>query len=447
MTASEIAGMVQDGWVCFSDIGLAIPPEITNALAARAAAGSLKRVIWHSLLDLEPLDILSPEAAHIAGAADFLNGATETTQATGMADTADFGIRPVSWFSGKAFARAVNEHRADIMPCNYHDMPEHARNLERIDALLIRTSTIDDNGYFYTGLCGSMMEVLLERAEHIYIEANTHIPHLPGSVRIHIDQVDAYCVSDREPPDIHAAAEDETSKIIAEYIADEIPDGATIQLGIGSVPEAVGRLLKEKRDLGIHTELFSDSCRELIECGAVTNSRKELYTGKSVTTVAFGSKELGRFLDGNPDVLMLPVNITNDPYVIAQHKNFMSINAALEVDLFGQVCAESIGNRHVSGSGGQSDFVRGAVMSEGGKSFIAFPSTAAGGRLSRIKLTLSEGAIVTTSKNDVDMIVTEYGIARLRGKTLSQRARALIAIAHPNFRDELTSEARKSGLL
>ena len=186
---------------------------------------------------------------------------------------------------------------------------------------------------------------------------------------------------------------------------------------------------------------------ELIECGAVTNERKPIYRGKTVATLGFGSQRLYDYIDDNPAFMMLPVNEVNDPAVIAQHPDFISVNAALEVDFYGQVCAESIGIHHVSGSGGQVDYVRGAIMSKGGKSFIAFPSTAKGGKLSRIKPTLTEGAIVTTSKNDVDHIVTEYGIAKLRGKTLSQRTKALISIAHPKFRDELTFMAKKQNIL
>lgn len=221
----------------------------------------------------------------------------------------------------------------------------------------------------------------------------------------------------------------------------------TVQLGIGAIPEAVGLALKGKHNLGIHTELLTDSMVELVECGAVTNACKPIYRGKTVATLAFGSERVYRYIDNNPAVMMLPVDSVNDPAVIARHPNFISVNGALEVDFFGQVCAESMGTRHVSGSGGQADYVRGATQSSGGKSFIAFPSTASGGKISRITPTLTPGAIVTTSKNDVDYIVTEYGMAKLRGKSLSQRAKALIAIAHPNFREELTCQAKRQNII
>lgn len=208
-----------------------------------------------------------------------------------------------------------------------------------------------------------------------------------------------------------------------------MPNGATIQLGIGAIPAAVGLCLRDKRDLGIHTELFSDAMVELIECGAVTNQRKTLHKGKSVTTLAYGTRRVYDYLNDNTGVAFYPVDYVNDPRVIAQNDNFISVNACLEVDLWGQVAAESIGSRHFSGTGGQVDFVRGARESRGGKSFIAMPSTAKNGALSRIRPGLSSNAIVTTSKNDVDYIVTEYGAARLRGATVRARAEALIGIA------------------
>ena len=240
---------------------------------------------------------------------------------------------------------------------------------------------------------------------------------------------------------------DEKSILIGNLIAEQIPDGACIQLGIGAIPDATGMALKSKKDLGIHTEMFVDSMVELIECGAVNNSKKQINRGRSVTTFAYGSQRIYDFLDDNPSIEILPVEYTNDPAVICQNDNMISINAALEVDFFGQVCAESVGTKHMSGSGGQIDFVRGACQSRGGKSFIAFTSTAKDDTISKIKPILTPGAIVTTSKNDVDYIVTEYGIAHLRGRSLGERTKQLIAIAHPNFRDELTFEAKKRGIL
>ena len=209
----------------------------------------------------------------------------------------------------------------------------------------------------------------------------------------------------------------------------------------------MGAALKSKHDLGIHTEMFTDSMVELINCGAVNNSKKQTHRYRSVTTFAFGSQRIYDYVDDNPAIEILPVDYVNDPAVICLNDNMISINAALEVDFWGQVCAESIGTKHVSGSGGQVDYVRGACQSKGGKSFIAFPSTAKGGTISKIKPILTPGAIVTTSKNDVDYVVTEFGVAHLRGQSLASRTKQLIAIAHPDFRDELTFEARKRGIM
>lgn len=236
---------------------------------------------------------------------------------------------------------------------------------------------------------------------------------------------------------------DAVSTAIGEIIAREIPDGSTLQLGIGAIPDAVGMALRNKVDLGIHTEMLTDSMIELIACGAVTNRLKPIHTGRTVATFAYGSRRMYDYIDDNPAVEILPVDYVNDPEVIARHPLFMSINAALEVDLWGQVCAESVGFKHISGTGGQVDYVRGAVLSPGGKSFIAMPSTAKNGQISRIVIRLAPGAVVTTGKNDVDYIVTEYGIAKLRGRTRSERARALIQIAHPQFREALMEEAKR----
>jgi acyl-CoA hydrolase len=241
----------------------------------------------------------------------------------------------------------------------------------------------------------------------------------------------------------------ETDIQIARHIFPHICDGATVQLGIGGTPNALGELIADSdlKDLGMHTELCSDGYLAMHQAGKLTNRRKTLHPGKGVLGIVIGSRELYEWVDDNPGIAGYPLSYVNDPAVIAQNDNMISINAALEVDLFGQVCAESIGTKIMSGSGGQVDYVRGACQSKGGKSFIAFTSTAKGGTISKIKPILTPGAVVTTSKNDVDYIVTEYGLAHLRGEPLSSRVRQLIAIAHPDFRDELRFEAKKRGIL
>lgn len=418
---SDIAAQIQSGWSCVTDIAASIPPALMDALGERAKAGDLKDITLHTMLDLWPISALSPEAAG--------------------------GITPVSWFSGSGLRNAVREGRADIMPCYYRDMPSLFEEYVEIDALFCAVSPMDEHGYFSAGVVGSNTEVLFRKAKHIYLEVNVNMPRVLTAPMIHISQVTALCEHTAALPVNPPPVIDNVSQTIGGLIAEEIPNGATLQLGIGAVPEAVGLALRDKHDLGIHTELFTDSMVELIQCGAVTNDRKPLHRGKSVATLTFGSQRIYDFIHNNPSFLMLPVNQVNQPSIIAQHPNFISVNAALEVDFFGQVCAESMGVQHMSGSGGQVDYVRGAIQSKGGKSFIAFPSTAKNGEISRIRPFLTPGAIVTTSKNDVDYIVTEYGVAKLRGKTLGQRTKALIGIAHPNFREELTFEAKQRNII
>ena len=418
-TVDELAAEIKSGWSCVTDAAASIPQTIIAALGRRCQAGQVGDLHFHGLLDLQPNALFA---------------------CPGL-------ITPVSWFSGKNAKAAVNRGQADIMPCYYRDMPALYRDYIHVDAFLTVVSPMDEQGYFSAGVTGSYSGALFEKARRIYLEVDSNMPRTVTAPKVHISQVTALCESDAPLPLVPPAELDEVSRTIGGYIAQEVPDGATLQLGIGTIPEAVGLALKDKHDLGIHTELLPDSMIELIESGAVTNMRKPIHRGKTVCTFTFGSERLYRFVADNPDVEILPVDYVNDPAVIAQHPDFISVNGGLEVDFYGQVCAESLGTKHVSGTGGQSDYVRGATQSKGGKSFIAFPSTAAGGAVSRIRPTLNPGALVSTSKNDVDYIATEYGLAKLRGKTLSQRTKALIAIAHPKFREELTAQAKAMNIL
>ncbi len=286
---------------------------------------------------------------------------------------------------------------------------------------------------------------MLDKAARIFVEVNPRLPRAVRGSQLHISRVDGICENEHPLPVMPVHEPDQVSSVIGGFIAERIPDGACIQLGIGAIPDAVGAALKSKHDLGIHTELFTDSMVELLECGAVNNSRKQIHRYRSVTTFAYGSQRIYDYIDDNPSIEILPVEYVNDPAVICRNDHMVSINAAVEVDLFGQVCAESIGTKHMSGSGGQVDYVRGACQSRGGMSFIAFSSTTKG--ISKIRSSLSPGAVVTTSKNDVDYIVTEYGVAHLRGESLASRAKQLISIAHPDFRDELIFDAKKRGFM
>lgn len=416
-SAEEIAAMVEPGWGCCTDIAASYPTDLMEVIAGR---DGLDQVTVHTMLDVSPNLIQQCRSS---------------------------GIRPVSWFSGGGLRRAVQAGRADVMPCYYRDMPSIFRQYVHSDAVFLMVAPMDRHGYFSAGVTGSNIDALLDSTERVFLQVNDQMPRALAAPQIHVSRVTALWKHSVPLPVLPPAQVDEISRTIGNYIAQEVPNGATIQLGIGGVPEAVGLALKDKHDLGIHTELFTDSMVELLECGAVTNRNKPIYRGQTVAAFAFGSQRIYDFVDDNPAFVLLGVDRVNDPAVIASHPNFISVNSAVEVDLFGQVCAESAGVRHLSGTGGQADFVRGATQSEGGKSFIAFPSTAMDGAVSRICSELSAGAVVTTSKNDVDYVVTEYGVAKLRGKTLSQRARALIGIAHPKFREELTAQAKARNIL
>ena len=420
-TAEELARRAQSGWVIGMDAGPAQTPAIISAIARRVREDDLSGLKVHTLLDVYPYEFYADDS--LAG------------KMTGC-----------SWFSSAGARKAINGGYGDFIPAYYRDIPGLMAGYE-FDAYCVAVSPMDKHGYFSLGLTSSCCEALFDRSKRIFVEVNENMPRAVACMQLHVSQVDAIIENNIPLPELPKSTLDETSIIIGNLIAEQIPDGSCIQLGIGAIPDATGMALKSKHDLGIHTEMFVDSMVELIECGAVNNSKKQIHRGKSVTTFAYGSKRIYDYIDDNPAIELLPVNYVNDPNVICKNDNMVSINAALEVDLWGQVCAESVGTKHMSGSGGQIDYVRGACQSKGGMSFIAFSSTAKNGTISKIRPILTPGAVCTTSKNDVDCIVTEYGIAKLRGKSLGERAKQLIEIAHPDFRDELRFEAKKRGMM
>ena len=421
-TAEALAAQVQNGWLIGMDAGASQTPTIISALAARARNNEIAGVRVQTLLDVYPLEYL--------------------------ADASLFGkLTSEAWFSGGGSRKAVNGGYGDIIPNYYRDIPGYIRRMYDYDAFCVSVSPMDKHGYFSLATTSSYSPAVIEKAKRIFLEVNDRQPRAVCGAQVHISQVAGLIEVSHERPVLPPTKIDAVSETIGGLIAERIDDGSCIQLGIGAIPDAVGAALCAKHDLGIHTEMFTDSMVELIARGAVNNSKKQIHRGQSVTTFAFGSQRIYDYIDDNPGIAILPVDYVNDPNVICRNDNMISINAALEVDLWGQVCAESVGTKHMSGSGGQVDYVRGACQSKGGKSFIAFTSTAKGGAISKIKSTLTPGAVVTTSKNDVDYIVTEYGVAHLRGEPLSRRAQQLIAIAHPNFRDELRFEAKKRGIL
>ncbi|RME65330.1 MAG: acetyl-CoA hydrolase/transferase family protein [Caldilineae bacterium] len=347
-------------------------------------------------------------------------------------------------FIGHNVRRAVQEGRADFTPIFLSEIPKLFREqILPLDFAFIQVSPPDEHGFCSFGVEVGCTKPAAESAWVVVAEVNRQMPRSLGDSFIHVRDIDMFVEADYPIPEAPQGGATPVHKRIGEIIAEMIPNGATLQMGIGSIPDAVLANLHSHRDLGIHTELFSDGVVELVEEGIITGARKTLHPGKLVAGFLFGSKRLYDFIEDNPFVEMHPTDYVNDPFIIAQNENMVSINSAIEVDLTGQVAADSIGPRFYSGVGGQLDFVRGAARSKGGKPIIALPATAKGGELSRIVPTLKMGAGVTTTRNDVHYVVTEYGVAELYGKTIRQRAEALINVAAPEFRDELRRQARE----
>lgn len=350
-------------------------------------------------------------------------------------------------FVGAATRAAVGDKRADHTPCFFSEIPRLFREeILPVDVALIQLTPPDQDGFCSYGVSVDYTLPAAECAKTVIAQINPSMPRTGGS-KIHLEDIDWIVEHDVPLIELKPPVIGEIEKQIGENVAGLINDGATLQLGIGAIPDAVLLFLQNKRDLGIHSEMFSDGVVVLAEAGVINNSRKSLNPGKFIATFLMGTKKLYDFVDNNPEVELYPVDYTNDPYVIGQHDNMVSINSALQVDLMGQVNAEMIGSRQFSGIGGQVDFVRGVSRSNNGKSIIALPATAASGKISRIACELDRGAAVSTSRNDVHYIVTEYGVADLRGKSIRQRALALIDIAHPDFRAMLLAEAGDKGII
>ncbi|MGA2688754.1 MAG: acetyl-CoA hydrolase/transferase C-terminal domain-containing protein [Candidatus Korobacteraceae bacterium] len=341
------------------------------------------------------------------------------------------------FFLGAPTRKAVQENRGTFTPCFFGEVPRLFKSgILPVDVLLMQVTPPDDQGFCSYGLSVDYTEAAAESARVVIAQMNTKLPRTAGS-KIHLDDLTWIVEHDSPVVELPPPNLGDVERRIGEHIATLVPDGATLQVGIGAIPDAALLSLRDKRDLGIHSEMFSDGVVALAEAGVITNQKKTINRGKFVATFLMGTSKLYQFVHNNPDVEMYPVDYVNDPCVIGQHDNMISINSALQVDLTGQVNAEMIGKVQFSGIGGQVDFVRGASRSAGGKSIIALLSTAAKGKVSRICRQFDAGVAISTSRNDVHYVVTEFGVADLRGKTLQQRAAALIAIAHPNFRDEL----------
>ena len=357
-------------------------------------------------------------------------------------------IRHVAFFYGGASRAGGQAGWIDFLPNYFSEIPAQIeRGQMAADVVFSMASPMDDEGYFALSLGVDYTMAAVAKARAVVLEVNPNVPYAFGECRVHISQVTALIESDEPVLEVGLPKIGPVQEAIGKYVADMIEDGSTLQIGYGGIPDAVVMQLTHKHDLGIHTEMIGDGILSLVECGAVTNRRKNYLPGKMIATFGLGSKKLYRFMERNPMLEMHPVNFTNAPALAGLNDNMVAINATLQIDLLGQCGSESLGSVPFSGTGGQSDFVRAANRSRGGKAFIVVPSTARDDTVSRIVPMLSPGTHVSTSKNDINYVVTEYGVAQLRGKSAKQRARELIGIAHPGFREELTAQARLIHLL
>jgi acetyl-CoA hydrolase len=394
-----------------------VPKELLGALVRRAP--QMEDVEIVQVLTMGPTDYVAPEM--------------------------EGHLRVNSLFISANVRKAVNEGRADFTPVFLSQIPRLLRDpdLLKPNVAMIHCSPPDEHGFCTFGVEVGLTKPAAESAKIVIAEVNDRMPRALGDSFIHVSRLTHIVPVSYPIVEVPQGSPGELQKQIAEHIAELIPDGATMQMGIGEIPDAVLLYLKDKKDLGVHTELFSDGVMELIEAGVLTNAAKTLHRGKCVAGFALGSQRLYDFIDNNPIFEFHPQDYVNDPFIIAQNAKQVCINSALEVDLTGQVCADSIGTQFYSGVGGQLDFIYGASRSPGGVPIIALPATAKDGTISRIVPTLKVGAGVVTTRNHVHYIVTEYGVASLFGKTIRQRVQALINIAAPQFREELTRFAKE----
>jgi 4-hydroxybutyrate CoA-transferase len=415
-SATEALTVVQSGNRVYLGGGAGVPSHLIQALVARAP----------ELYDVELTHILTYAEAPYA------------------AERYKNHFRVNALFIGGNVRRAVAEGWADFTPIFLSDIPSLFWDGSLpLDVAMIMLSPPDEHGFCSYGVEVGTSKPAAESARIIIAEVNQQMPRTYGDSFIHVSRLDHIVETDHPLPEAPQGGSSAEHALVGQHIAGMIPDGATLQMGIGSIPDAVLRCLSGHKNLGIHSELFSDGVIDLVEQGVVTCAEKTFHPGKIVTGFLFGTERLYRFVDNNPMIEMQPTHYVNDPFNIARNNKMVAINSAVQIDLTGQVCADSIGTRFYSGAGGQVDFVRGAARSPGGLPIIACLSTAQGGRVSRIVPTLYEGAGVVTTRNDIHFVVTEYGVAYLRGKSIRERAQALITIAHPAHRDELAYAARR----
>jgi acyl-CoA hydrolase len=357
-------------------------------------------------------------------------------------------FRHNSLFVGPADRKAVNDGRADYVPIFLHQIPRLFReNIVPLDVAMIQVSPPDEHGFMSLGVEVLASPAAVQMAKTVIVQVNERMPRVLGDSFLHVSRVQAIVEFDERLPELQAKPATDVEKAIASHVIKLITPGSTIQMGIGGIPDSVFESMEGDLQLGVHTEMISDGAMRAIQRGVVTGTHKTVHQGKVVCTFALGTDELYDFLDNNPLIEAHPVSHVNDPEVVSKIDNMVAVNSAIEVDLTGQVCSDSIGPYIYSGFGGQVDFIRGAAHSKGGRPIIALPSTAKRGEMSRIVPTLKEGAGVVTSRADVHYLVTEHGAVNLFGKNLRERVEALISIADPQFHDELEAAAKERKLL
>jgi acetyl-CoA hydrolase len=421
ITAEEAARQIKSGDRVFLTGNCSVPQKVLRALVDYAP--NLHDVEICQALSIGPADYVKPE----------MQGHLQVN----------------TMFVSANVRKAVHEGRADFTPVLLSEFTLLFKNkLLPLDVALIHVSPPDEHGFCSLGIEVGLTKSPAESAKIIIAEVNQQMPRTLGDSFIHLSRLNYLVPVDYELPELlmSEGGPDETVDRIAQHIAELIPDGATMQMGIGAIPDAVLNYLKDKKDLGIHTELFSDGVIELVEMGVLTGARKSIHPRKMIAGFILGSQTLYKWVDDNPLIELHPTEYVNDPFVIAQNERQVAVNSALEIDLTGQVCADSIGPKIYSGVGGQLDFIYGASRSKGGVPIIALPSTTTlrdGRVISRIVHMLNRGAGVVTSRNHIHYVVTEYGVADLYGKSIRSRAQQLISIAHPEFREELTRQAKE----
>jgi 4-hydroxybutyrate CoA-transferase len=420
-TAEKAVAGVRSGDHVWLHAGCNNPEELVKALVARA--GGLRGVEVTHLLTFGAADHVDPKVAE--------------------------SFRHRALFTGPNVREAVNEGRADFVPVFLSEIPALIRaGVVPLDVAFIQNSPPDEHGFCSYGVGVECTKAAAETARTVVALVNRRMPRSLGDAFIHVSRLTHVVEIDRPVVELPQCTQvGDVARAIGKNVADLVENGSTLQMGIGEIPDAVLLFLKEKRDLGIHTEMFSDGVVELFESGVVTGEAKTLHKGKIISSFVLGSKKTFDFLDNNPFVEFHPTEYVNDPFVIAQNDKMVAINSAIAIDITGQVCSDSMGRTIYSGFGGQVDFIRGARRSRGGKPIIALPSTAKDGTVSRVVDALAEGSGVVTSRADVQYVVTEYGVANLFGKSLRERAAALVECAHPDFREELRSAARARRLM